>query len=158
MFKLTILPNQEVIEVGGQESLLSLLKKNGYEMNSSCGGCASCGDCVIKIKEGENFLTEMTFEEKRLLGSVFHITKERLSCQTKLTGPVTIDLSAHPGKEIKKPKVEIRKKEEIAKVVEEKKDPQWFKHWEKKDDEQAPKKLGGNKRPKPFKFEDPNEK
>ena len=64
-------------------------------MKSSCGGHASCSDCVIKVRSGESNLTEPTFEEINLLGNVFHITKERLSCQTKVLGDVTIDVSGH---------------------------------------------------------------
>lgn len=159
MFKLTILPNNEVIEVSGAETLLATLKSSGYEIKSSCGGCASCGDCVIKVKDGEKNLSETTFEERRLLGSVFHITKERLSCQTRINGPVTIDLSSHPGKAIKEKSTILVKKKEIVTQLEptpEQNSPEWFKHWEKNEDQKSIKKLGGNKRPKPFKY-NPNE-
>jgi ferredoxin len=159
MFKLTILPNNEIIEVSGAETLLATLKTYGYEMKSSCGGCASCGDCVIKIKEGEKNLSDSTFEERRLLGSVFHITKERLSCQTRINGAVTIDLSSHPGKAIKEKSTILLKKKEIVSVQEAtpvQGSPEWFKHWEKNEDQKSIKKLGGNKRPKPFKY-NPNE-
>jgi 2Fe-2S ferredoxin len=97
MAKITLLPNNEVVEVaeGDSTSLLELLKNHGLYVKSSCGGHASCSDCVIKVRSGESNLTEPTFEEINLLGNVFHITKERLSCQTKVLGDVTIDVSGH---------------------------------------------------------------
>jgi 2Fe-2S ferredoxin len=174
-FKCTLWPSGEVIEVDGERSLLEQLKKSGKKIKSSCGGCATCGDCVIIVKSGELNLNPQPFEETRLLGNVFHITKERLSCQTKVSGDVTIDISAHEknsnsskkttGPVSKGSQVLVRKREEIEKSVrlseeksQEKPADTWYKHWEKGDsDPNAPKRLGGNKRVKPFRFADKDE-
>ncbi len=178
-FKCTLWPSGEVIEVDGERSLFEQLKKSGKKIKSSCGGCATCGDCVIIIKSGELNLNPQPFEETRLLGNVFHITKERLSCQTKVTGDVTIDISAHEKNSAasknttqsvsKSSQVLVRKREEIEKSVrlseekaQEKPTDTWYKHWEKGTDADpsapnAPKRLGGNKRVKPFRFNDKDE-
>ena len=63
------------------ESLLDTLRREGVPIRSSCGGFASCGDCVVKMKVEHECLNLPNFEEKKLLGNVYHITKERLSCQ-----------------------------------------------------------------------------
>jgi ferredoxin len=94
-FKVTLWPSGEVLEFNEEETLLQQLKKSGKKIKSSCGGCATCSDCTIIVKSGEMNLTPQTFEELRLLGNVFHITKERLSCQTKITGDVTLDITLH---------------------------------------------------------------
>lgn len=172
-FKCTLWPSQESFSINGREPLLVQLKRQGKDIKSSCGGCATCGDCVIVVKTGEENLTPQTFEELRLLGNIFHITKERLSCQTKVTGDVTIDISKHEKKSLfandkaavvpNGPKTMLKKRQDIAKVESksqdipaEKKDPSWYRHWEKdKPDESKAKKIGGNKRPKAFK--NPNE-
>jgi len=99
MIKVTLDKLHKSFEINEDESLLSLLKRQGFDIKSSCGGCASCGDCVIEIIQGENNLNEISFEEKTLLGNVFHITKERLSCQTKVYGPVTININKHLKKD-----------------------------------------------------------
>lgn len=172
-FKCTLWPSGEVLTLNGEETLLAQLKKAGKKIKSSCGGCATCGDCMVVVKSGEMNLSPQTFEELRLLGNVFHITKERLSCQSKLTGEVTIDISAHEknaftGKNEKAGVVSgpksggtiLKKREEIEKSVREneenaqaKKPDTWYKHWEKEaEDPNKPKKLGGNKRPRPFRF------
>ncbi|MCY4524226.1 MAG: 2Fe-2S iron-sulfur cluster-binding protein, partial [Halobacteriovoraceae bacterium] len=140
-----------------------------------CGGHASCSECVVKVVKGEENINSPTPEENRLLGSVFHITKERLSCQTKVSGNVTLDISAHQekvdqmrmqnkNKKFRKnrPAVKVRKKEEFKKIKEERqkneKDDSWHRHWEKDSDkEKGQRKLGGRRRPKPFRSPDDDE-
>jgi ferredoxin, 2Fe-2S len=171
-FKCTLWPSGEVIDVNSEETLLSQLKKAGKKIKSSCGGCATCSDCVVVVKSGELNLSSQTFEELRLLGNVFHITKERLSCQTKPLGDITLDISNHEkntftGKNekastvSKSTTVKLKKREEVEKSVRENEEKSrekpaadWYRHWEKKGDasENKPKKLGGNKRPRAFSF------
>jgi 2Fe-2S ferredoxin len=172
--KITLWPSGETIEANETENLLIQLKKAGKDIKSSCGGCATCGDCVLVVRGGEGNLTPPTFEELRLLGNVFHITKERLSCQTRVTGEVTLDISAHEKKKRaaptamgqKGPTVVVRKRAELQETAGRsqekdaaKKPDDWYRHWEKKDTEapQTPRKLGGGKRPRPFKLNDPND-
>lgn len=167
MPKVTLWPSGEVLEVNETESLLKQLTDAGKKIKSSCGGHATCGDCVLVVKGGEDNLSLTTFEELRLLGNVFHITKERLSCQTKIKGDVVVDISAHEKKKSSKaagpvpksPSVKVRKKEEVQETasksqekIEVKKEDDWYRHWDKKDElGKVPPKLGGGKRPRPFK-------
>lgn len=174
--KVTLWPSGEVLELSSEDTLLNQLKKAGKKIKSSCGGCASCSDCIVIVKSGEMNLTPQTFEELRLLGNVFHITKERLSCQTKLTGDVTLDISAHEkntftGKNEnpasvqgqKSTKTMLKKREEVEKKAMESKEKSqektsdtWYRHWEKEGTESGkPKRLGGNKRVRPFNFNEP---
>lgn len=150
--KITLQHNNQVIEANDSDSLLAQLKANGFNIKSTCGGCASCGQCTVVIKEGESHLQEPTFEEKQLIGNVFHITKERLACQTYLSGDVTIDISAHLEAKTKKKAVTVRRtREEADKVVEDRKQASK----EKRDN--APKRLGGGKKAKAFTFIDDSE-
>jgi ferredoxin len=173
-FKCTLWPSGEVLSLNGEETLLTQLKKAGKKIKSSCGGCATCSDCMIVVKSGEMNLSPQTFEELRLLGNVFHITKERLSCQTKVTGDVTLDISAHEkntftGKSEKPqslgPKSTttiLKKKEEVEKSARESEENSrekpadtWYRHWEKVgEDSGKPKRLGGNRKPKAFSYSD----
>ncbi|MBA2405484.1 MAG: (2Fe-2S)-binding protein [Bdellovibrionales bacterium] len=172
-FKCTLWPTGEVLTLNGEETLLKQLKETGKKIKSSCGGCATCTDCMIVVKSGEMNLTPQTFEELRLLGNVFHITKERLSCQTRITGDVTLDISAHEkgassakganthSSGPKSTTTILKKKEEVAKAVREneeksreKPSEDWYRHWESSeaDDPSKPKKLGGGKKPKAFNY------
>lgn len=171
-FKCTLWPSGEILDINGEETLLAQLKKAGKNIKSTCGGCATCSDCTIVVKSGEMNLSPQTFEELRLLGNVFHITKERLSCQTKVSGDVTLDITAHDKKasdKSAKPSVskstgvKLKKREDLERVAMESKEKNqekpsdtWYRHWEKEDeDSNKPKRLGGNKRVKPFNFNDP---
>jgi len=170
-YKCTLWPSGEILDLNSEENLLVQLKKAGKNIKSSCGGCATCSDCMIIVKSGETNLSPQTFEELRLLGNVFHITKERLSCQTKLTGDVTIDISAHEKSATsakstssvpKSTTTKLKKREDLVKLAREneeksqvKPEGTWYRHWEKEaEDPNKPKKLGGNKRPKSFNYND----
>ncbi len=181
-YKVTLRPELKTLEVNEGENLLQALRAQSVYVKSSCGGGASCSDCIIKVVSGEEHLSPIEFPELKLLGNVFHITKERLACQTKITGDITIDVSRH-NKDLdqeqlknktnkmrpKKSTSTLRKKEVVEQIREEREqnfkekekksqDQPWFKHWEKKDDGPTDrtghqKKLGGGKRPKLFKYD-----
>jgi ferredoxin len=175
-FKVTLKPSGEVVEVEEGKNLLVALREKNIYIKSSCGGHATCTDCIIKIVSGEDYITPPPFSELKLLGNVFHITKERLACQTCLTGDVTIDITKHDqvndearlknkasSFSKKKQFTKIRKEPDIRKIKTERaseraqeeiqnlaKTETWKKHWEKNQDTEAPKKLAGGKRPKFF--------
>ncbi|MCT4640875.1 MAG: (2Fe-2S)-binding protein [Bacteriovoracaceae bacterium] len=142
MANLKILPIDKTIEVNEDTDLLTALKENDIAIKNSCGGCASCSHCVVVVKEGLDNINEISFEEKQVLGNVFHITSERLSCQTKITGDVTIDISSHGYSQATKQTVLKRTKEDVQKMRE-----QRF-----ADRKEKTKKLGGGKKPKAFSF------
>jgi ferredoxin len=176
--KVTLKPSGAVVEVEEGKNLLQALRDDGDTyIKSSCGGVASCSDCIIKIVSGEDNLTPPPFEELKLLGNVFHITKERLACQTKILGPVTIDISKHNKatdedrmrnkraifSKKKQAKTQVRKEPDIKKIRQEKeaeqvkedqelkaKNETWKNHWEKGKNPDDVKKLAGGKRPKFF--------
>jgi ferredoxin len=158
------------VEIDHDQDLLTALRDQGVYVKSGCGGHASCNDCLIKVKDGSENLNAPSFEEMQLLGNVFHITKERLACQTKIEGPVTIDLSKHDkdadgvklskkSNKFLKPRTKVRTKSDVAEISkermqarEEKKVSQdeWENHWQKEQDPSKAKRLGGGKRPKTF--------
>ncbi len=179
MSKVTLWPSGKVIEVSSDKCLLEQLQSAEVVINSECGGHASCGKCVVKIHTGEAHLSPPEFKELKLLGNVFHLTKERLSCQTNVTGDVTIDISVHMGKkpaqsaskkshkkstkthlkkseELKAQAMELSKQQGVEEEGAQKKDENWFRHWEKGEEgeDARPKRLDGNKRPRMFKTPD----
>lgn len=173
MYKVTLEPSGKVIDVNENESLLAALREAGVYVKSSCGGHASCSDCIVKVLAGSDDVNPPEFDELQLIGNVFHITKERLACQTKLTGDITIDLSAHNKSDdqqklknktasfvrSKNAPVKRRTKNEVEEIRTEREeqyqekqttDDSWHKHWEKDADGNPKKKLGGGKRPREF--------
>jgi len=99
------------------------------------------------------------------LGNVFHITRQRLSCQTYISGDVTLDVSHHDkerdeakmqNKTRKMPRGKFQNKNKLIKKTtsvapdlsheseqagEKKPDAEWFKHWEKKESESENQNL-----------------
>lgn len=172
-YKVTLKPSGDVIEVDSNKSLLESLREHDIYVKSSCGGVASCSDCICKVVSGEDNLESPPFAELKLLGNVFHITKERLLCQTKIIGDVTLDISKHDKatdeeklkaktnkfSAKKKAQTKVRSKEEFEKIKEDRfqerkqkneNDLNWNRFWEKDQTASGPKKLGGGKRPKFF--------
>jgi 2Fe-2S ferredoxin len=150
--KIKLSHNDQIIEANDSESLLAQLKKNNFAIKSICGGCASCGACIVQIIDGEENLQEPTFEEKQLIGNVFHITKERLACQTYLHGDVTVDITKHLEIGTKKAITVRRTKAESEQIKETRMEER------KERNANKPKKLGGGKKPKAFNFKDEEEK
>ncbi len=175
-YKVTVKPSGEVLEIEEGKSVLELLREKNIYIKSSCGGHATCTDCIVKIVSGEDNLSPSPFPELKLLGNVFHITKERLACQLSVTGDITIDISNHDQekderkttskKNIMKKKVapvRVRKEQEVVEIKTERAvfreqrsntQEEWQKHWEKEptkaSEKSKAKNLGGNKSPKYF--------
>lgn len=172
MYKVTLKPSNQVVEIDGDKNLLEALKEKGIYIKSSCGGVASCSDCICKVVGGEDNLNPPPFAEIKFLGNVFHITKERLACQTTIHGDITLDISRHnEGSDQEKLKAKttnlylktkVRKKDEVIQKNNEKikskmekmeKDREYIRHWEGEKKEKWEKKLGGSKKPKLFSTE-----
>jgi ferredoxin len=71
------------------ESLFEIGKRAGVRISTSCNGKASCGLCRVAIVDGESGLSPLGPLERRHLGNVYFITKQRLSCQARLTESAT---------------------------------------------------------------------
>jgi len=85
----TFRPSGVVADARPGESLFEIGKRAGVRISTSCNGKASCGLCRVAIVDGESGLTPLGPLEKRHLGNVYFITKQRLSCQARLTESAT---------------------------------------------------------------------
>jgi ferredoxin len=95
MARVTFQPGGVVATAAAGETLFEIGRRNGVAISTSCAGKASCGLCRVVIVDGEQHLTPLGPLEKRHLGNVYFITKQRLSCQVRLIGDdadVTIDV------------------------------------------------------------------
>ena len=61
-------------------------------IDTACVGKGTCGLCRVRIIAGAEHLTAYTDEETKHLGNVYHLTKVRLACRTRVSGDVTIEL------------------------------------------------------------------
>ena len=102
MPKITFLPQGVTVECADGESVFEVGQRHGIPINTSCVGQANCGLCRVKIIEGAEFLPPFNEDEKKHLGNVYHATRVRLSCQSRVTGgDVTVEV---PEKRKKKPR------------------------------------------------------
>lgn len=82
----------KVAEVPVGATLFEAGAKVSAGIDTSCVGKGTCGLCRVKILAGAEHLNPFTDEERKHLGNVYHLTKVRLSCRSKVTGDVTIQV------------------------------------------------------------------
>jgi ferredoxin len=68
------------------ESVFEVARRNGVPIATACAGQATCGLCRVKILAGESFLPPFGPGDRKHLGNVYFITKERLACQARVRG------------------------------------------------------------------------
>jgi len=81
-----------VVECYAGQTLFEVGAKVSAGIDTACVGKGTCGLCRVKIIAGAENLNPFTDEERKHLGNVYHITKVRLACRSKLTGDVTIQV------------------------------------------------------------------
>ncbi|MGE0872981.1 MAG: 2Fe-2S iron-sulfur cluster-binding protein [Kofleriaceae bacterium] len=81
-----------VVECRDGETLFEAGAKVAAGIDTACVGKGTCGLCRVKIVSGAEHLNPFTDEERKHLGNVYHLTKIRLSCRTKITGDVAIQI------------------------------------------------------------------
>lgn len=95
MAQVTYQPSGVTAAAVAGETLFEIGRRNGVPISTSCAGKASCGLCRVVITAGEQHLSPLGPLERRHLGNVYFITKQRLSCQTHLItddADVTVDV------------------------------------------------------------------
>jgi len=82
-----------VVEMPAGASLFEAGARASAGIDTACVGKGTCGLCRIKVLAGAEHLVPYSDEERKHLGNVYHLTKVRLACRSKLTGgDVTIQV------------------------------------------------------------------
>ena len=92
------MPQNVEVDVDPSKSLLKIATEAGLKIKSICGGIASCGECRVKIIEGDNSIPEPGKPELNMIGSSYYLDGRRLSCQVRCFGSVTVDLTEQVNK------------------------------------------------------------
>ena len=94
----TYLPSGMRFSCEDGESVFHVAQKARLAITTACNAKATCGLCRVKIVSGEAFLTPINDAEKKHLGNVYFITKQRLSCQARLQGggDVVVEIPGAP--------------------------------------------------------------
>lgn len=79
------------VEVAPGDSLLEAARACEAPVHTLCHGIAACIQCKVRIVEGDAHLSEPAALEKDRIGNIFHLTRERLACQAKVSGDVVVE-------------------------------------------------------------------
>ena len=113
---ITFLPSGVTIDVKPGTSVFQAAARAEVPIASQCGGKCACALCRVKVTGGDLF-SPMGWEEEGHMGNAFFITKERLSCQLKVFGDITIEVREPETKEKPKsryiPHALVRKRERM---------------------------------------------
>ena len=97
MASVTYLPSGVKLVCDDGESVFAVAKRVGLPITTACGAKATCGLCRVKVISGEGHLSPMNDAEKKHLGNVYFITRQRLSCQARVTGgDVVVEIPGAP--------------------------------------------------------------
>ncbi len=93
MVAVTFLPDNLVAEVQKGTNLMTTIIKANLPIGSSCSAEGVCARCFVKVVEGMENLTAPTPLEKKLLVREKLKFDVRISCLTRVNGPVVITTS-----------------------------------------------------------------
>ncbi len=95
--RIKIFGTSQVFEGNLTTSLLNILLRNDFPIQTICGGKAECGRDLIRIRSGEKFLSTRKERETRLLKELADRGQPsgsdiRLACQCYVRGDVEIEV------------------------------------------------------------------
>ena len=101
--KIRIHGTQQAFEGNLTTSILNILLRNGFPIQTVCGGKAQCGRDIIRIKSGERFFSPRRERETRLLAQLAARGEPagpdiRLACQSYVYGDVEIEVLHRAGR------------------------------------------------------------
>ena len=83
-------PSGREVVVVHDTNLMDAIHQTGLGLGQSCDGIALCGFCRVTILDGQDNLSPMESEEKKVLASMHPAENERLACCAIVNGPVTL--------------------------------------------------------------------
>ncbi|HVP19584.1 MAG TPA: 2Fe-2S iron-sulfur cluster-binding protein [Spirochaetia bacterium] len=95
--KISIYGTSRIFEGNLTTSILNTLLRNGFPIETVCGGKAQCGRDIIRIRSGERFFSPLREREAQLLGLLAAQGEPagpdiRLACQSYVYGDVEIEV------------------------------------------------------------------
>lgn len=89
MAKIRLLPSQCEVSGPGGARLMDIFEESSSGPRFGCGQGA-CGSCLIEVVDSPESLTPITEQEAILLESLGAKSDERLACQCRVLGDVTV--------------------------------------------------------------------
>jgi ferredoxin len=82
----------EVCAADMTTSLLNVLLRHAFPIDTVCGGKAVCGRCLLRIHSGEAFLSPIREREAARLAALKAGPGMRLACQCHTRGDIEIEV------------------------------------------------------------------
>lgn len=92
MPKVTITTDEMTIDVKEGYQLIDMCEDHDTSILFGCRDGA-CGACMVKVLDGADKMSKMESDEKDFLETMAAEENERLACQCKVYGDVTIEVS-----------------------------------------------------------------
>ncbi|MFZ1080811.1 MAG: 2Fe-2S iron-sulfur cluster-binding protein [Candidatus Kryptoniota bacterium] len=90
MPKVKFVPLNREVEIKKGETIFKAARVNRIPMGSSCRGDCVCGWCKVEVVAGMENLSQPEDCEKKLMKSASYEKNERVACNTKVFGDVSI--------------------------------------------------------------------
>ena len=90
MPKLTLLPDNKVIEVENDKLILEATLDENISHAHACGGEGKCTTCRVLVLDGLGHCSEPTEKELRIKDKIHSTQEFRLACQTRIQGDMTV--------------------------------------------------------------------
>ncbi len=92
MHKVTVTTDKNTIEVNDAYALIDMCEDHDTSILFGCRDGA-CGACMVKVLKGAEHLSPMKDDERDFLETMGAADNERLACQCKVFGDVTLEVS-----------------------------------------------------------------
>ncbi len=92
MPKVYIKTDDKTIDVEAGQPLIDMCEDHDTSILFGCRDGA-CGACMVRILEGAEFVSKMDDNERDFLETMAAEENERLACQCKVYGDVTLEVS-----------------------------------------------------------------
>ena len=92
MPKVTITTDEMTIDVKEGYQLIDMCEDHDTSILFGCRDGA-CGACMVKVLDGADKMSKMESDEKDFLETMAAEENERLACQCKVYGDVTIEVA-----------------------------------------------------------------
>ena len=95
--KVTFIPLGKTVEVEEGKTVLDACLENEIHLEHACGGFCAGTTCHVIIREGEDKLSEMEFDEEDKLDTCEGVTlRSRLGCQSRIEGDIVVEIPPKP--------------------------------------------------------------
>jgi uncharacterized 2Fe-2S/4Fe-4S cluster protein (DUF4445 family) len=85
-------PSRESREVKDGSTIIAAARRSGVRIGQSCDGEGTCGECRVRVMEGDRNLSPVSQLERLLMEQKEFSQDERAACLVCIRGDVTLEV------------------------------------------------------------------